>query len=457
MMRPLRFASTAFTLAKGIVTQQDKRSLSRQLAQEIQHLGPLYIKAGQFVSSRKDIFGAEVTEELAVLRDGVVPISPDVVKQIIDSAGLADRLSSIDYQPIASASVGQVHMARVKGPGGRRVVIKIKRPDIKQELLGQLAVLKLALDAAEAMRLRVDSVHETRKLLQDFERAILDEVDFAQERMNIRRFCRIYAKANRVVVPNVYEDMCSEDLIIMDYVETVDVAHFKGNRQRLARELMELFVDQLLYTGVMHGDPHSGNIRITPTGEIVMLDFGNILVLSSTERHQLKELVCQLVIGNVDAVLVTMRKLGIKIDDPKAARVYVGKYMEYMRTIDINTFKTSGLAADGAIPIRVSNTIVRIVRVFGTLEGTCKELDPNFNYFDLLETYVDSVLIDDEFLMYKISADTNTLLSNAMRLVGPPAEDAPDAQPAAVADVEPSARWKDAFMLLAALQFLSHW
>ena len=414
-MRLFKLAKSAARIAKVVVTNKPRTVVAKQIALEAQELGPLYVKVGQFVSSRKDLFGEDVTQEFAFLRDSIVPVDKDLVKQMIAKANLT-QVSDVDYNPIASASIGQVHIGRLT-KNNRKVILKLRRPNIEKEVKEQLDLLKKIVSIMD--HFKVENSQETKKLLMDFEQVILDEMNFSKEMESLRNFYQLYKGDSKVIIPKLYEELSSPDIIVMDFVDSVCISEYNSNEKRkLARAIMELFVDQLLYYGIMHGDPHLGNIRLTKDNSLVLYDFGNVLLLSDTERHQLKELVCQLVIGNTNGVMNTMKRIGIRIEDEKVAREYIAKYMEYMKTIDINTFRTSNLMEGGnvKIPMRINNTIMRIIRIFGMVEGTCKQLDPTFNYFDLLESYIDSIFMDDEFLLYKINTDIGLLFDNILHL-----------------------------------------
>lgn len=413
LSHPFKLTNAVIKFANNILQKKDTRSIAKTLVQDIQTLGPLYIKAGQFVSSRKDVFGKEVTEEFSLLRDNIVPLERDEVYEILKQSGMLSLFSHINYKPLASASIGQVHVGVLKETK-QKVIIKVKRPFIDQELKEQLKVLTNVVDLMEA--LRVENTDETKKLLHDFEAVIIDEIDFDREASNLAKFYELYKDDKKVLIPKVNKNLCTENVIIMEYIESDDILSYTGDRRKLAKSIMELFVDQLLFHGIMHGDPHPGNVRIAKDGSLVIYDFGNVLLLSNSERQQLKELICQLVIGNTNGVINTMKKIGIKVDDEKSTRVYINKYMEYMKTIDIQTFRETSTSGNVKLPMRINNTLVRIIRIFGMIEGTCKELDPNFNYFDLLENYVDTIFIDDEFLLYKITSDTQLLFNNMMMI-----------------------------------------
>jgi predicted unusual protein kinase regulating ubiquinone biosynthesis (AarF/ABC1/UbiB family) len=227
--------------------------------------------------------------------------------------------------------------------------------------------------------------------------------------------------------------LCNERIIVMEYVESCDVMSEEGarrvsradvsrstggrqdsndGRSVLANRLMDTFVAQLVYNGTVHGDPHPGNLGIDTMGRIVLFDFGNVIDLTDLERQRMKEMIYQLLLGNNAAVIVTLRKLGVEITDDAEMGRYIDLYRDYMRTIDVKSIAAiHGPNTKTELPLRLTDKIVRLTRVYGMLEGTCKALDPDFNYFSLLDNYIDELFFDEEFVVYKVKEDVRTLLS----------------------------------------------
>jgi len=197
------------------------------------------------------------------------------------------------------------------------------------------------------------------------------------------------------------------EIIIMEYIHNHGCfAAYQGDKSELAKELMRFFIRQLVQHGFLHGDPHKGNIGITDDNKVVLYDYGNVILIDQTERNLLKELIYMLIIGNKYGIVRVLEKLGVDIMDKESVYMYVDRYIEYMRTIDVKVFQGLHSPQD-KLPLHLNGKIIRILRVYGILEGICKELDPGFNYFQLLDSKVIDLALDAEFLEYKMKRDVN--------------------------------------------------
>lgn len=378
------------------------------LAKEFQSLGPTYIKIGQFISSRSDIFGEDFSQSFQSLRDQVKPINDnDVSKRLTEViAQFPNDIKDVDKTPLASASIGQVHMAKAKN--GQKLIIKLRRPGIQETIQSDLSFLRTLIGILLATGTKYAS--HMALLLDDVERFLVQEVDFDREVKNIQAFHTQYTKdvntrtQTGVIVPKVYSRLSSHDLIVMQYVDGIPIDDYKGDRKAAARKLMNFFVQQLIDRGVVHGDPHKGNIRITSNGEIVLYDFGNVVRITRDERWALKELVYMLIIGNKYGIISILNQLGAEIMDEEAMVEYMDKYIQYVRTIDIKVFQGLRDPAN-RVPLRLTGTLLQLIRVYGILEGICKELDNDFSYFDLIDDQAPGLILDDEFLDYKVQRD----------------------------------------------------
>lgn len=430
MARRINTTSTIIELNYKLVTKVPKRELAEWVSKRIETLGPTYIKIGQFVSSRKDIFGEEFAEALSTLRDKVKPMEEWEVQQVMSSSLDMTKFDHFDMRPVASASIGQVHKATLTN--GKNVIVKIKRPNVGEMIKEDVGFILMILSFLQFFNL--ENIQDSIDIINDFEKNISKEVNFVDEVNSLRHFRDIYAKDNfKAVIPRVYRKLSSDNAIVMEYVESQDVASFNGNRKELATRLMDFFIYQLVNHGYIHGDPHAGNIGTNDDGEIVLYDFGNVLTVSDAERQRLKELIYFLLVQNKKGIVNTLKKLGIKVTDEKLMYEYIDGYIEYLRTIDITKLS----AANGPrikLPLKLNDKVFRITRVYGLLEGICKDLDPDFNYIPLFNKYSNEVFFDEEFLLYKIVADTATLVNNMLD----PMEQQVDSEPVQETPVVPT-------------------
>jgi ubiquinone biosynthesis protein len=401
---------------KAGVLRTPAPELAAWLVEQLQGLGPTYVKIGQFISTRHDIFGDAFSAPFAELRDRVTPIRDEELRAIL-AANLDLRLfERIDYTPVASASIGQVHRAVLAGSRAQ-VVLKVKRPGVEAVIREDVAFLRGLIGVLRSLRYE-RNIEQAQSGMDDLERYLTQEVDFRREVEHMARFHDMYAPGSagadpRVRVPRVYRRLCSDAVIVMEFVESRRITAYAGrDRRAMALRLMDVFVSQLVHRGWLHGDPHPGNLGVDRQGRIVLYDFGSVVRITPVERHRMKELIYQLMLGNNAAVVRTLAKLGVKVLDEPALSKYVDLYREYMRTIDVAVLaKTHDPAA--ALPLQLNDKIARIIRVYGTLEGICKQIYGKFNYFELLDTYVDELFLDEAFVAFKASEDLAAVARDA--------------------------------------------
>ena len=392
------------------------------------------MKLGQFISSRKDIFGDEFSNAFASLRDDTPPIHDLEIDEVLCNSVDVTRFTSIDRTPMAAASIGQVHRATLLD--GREVVVKIKRPGIDvliKEDVRFISGLMVVMGTIRGGSSQYTQAHES---VAEMERYLLQEVDFVKEADNVRRFAAMYRGSPDVRIPRVHSSLSNKNAVVMDYVHSTPLSKFVESNTRkdlklqeqtigkkkkkkkkkgsntvaatAANRLMEVFVSQLVYKGLVHGDPHPGNFGFDRSGRIIMYDFGNVIEVSDIERQRMKEMIYQLLLGNNRGVMDTMSKLGVEIIDEQALDGYINMYRDYMRTIDISGIRNSQ-SPYTEMPLRLTNKFMRLMRVYSMLEGTCKAINNDFNYFDMLDDYIDALFFDEEFVSYKISEDVRSL------------------------------------------------
>jgi predicted unusual protein kinase regulating ubiquinone biosynthesis (AarF/ABC1/UbiB family) len=394
--------TTCKILYKTSIQKTTPAELGAWLVKEFQALGPTYVKIGQFISSRQDIFSVDFAKQFEILQDKTTPMSDEELQEALTHIPSTYHISP---DPIASASIGQVHMATRLDKPQQKLIVKLKRPNISKRIKSELGLLKqlVSLLAHTSM----PNIDHTITLLDDFEEYLSAETNLLTEARNLELFQDVY-KGSRFnhVIPKLFEK--APDYLIMEYIPNIgNITNYTGDRMTLAKDLMNFFVAQLIDYGVLHGDPHKGNVTVTPEGQIVLYDFGALLEFSKEERYLMKELVYMLIIGNKYAICKILEKLGATIDDTQALEKYIDLYILYVQTLDIDIFRSqAGMSSSNtALPIRLNGRLIRLLRVFGTLEGICKELDPDFNYYLLINNYIASLVADEEFIRWKITHD----------------------------------------------------
>ena len=287
-----------------------RRALSAFVA-----LGPVYIKLGQWLSSRADILPQPYMEELAKLQDDVPAAPFERVKPVIeDELGpIGERFDSVDTDPISGASLGQVYRARLSG---REVVIKVRRPGIEKVVEKDIAVLKRVLPMALSFvdpNLRFSA----RTMLAQFIESIHEEMNYVQEATNLRTIKGNMQDDGGVIIPEVYEGHSSESVLTMEYMPGIKVTDIDSldaagiDRRDLVTKTHKVFFTMLLRHSVFHADPHPGNISVTPEGRLILYDFGMVGRLDRETRLRLIRLYLALVERDPPRTVNAMDDLGM--------------------------------------------------------------------------------------------------------------------------------------------------
>ena len=259
----------------------------------LEKLGPIFVKFGQIISTRRDLIPPDIAEELAKLQDQVPPFSGEAVLQVIQETygkPANEVFAEFDITPVASASVAQVHYATL--PDGTAVAVKILRPGIEHVIDKDLALMDTAAWALEKLwsdgaRLR------PREVVAEFATHVHEELDLMLEAANCSQLHRNFADGRLLLVPQVYWDWCHEKIMVMERMDGIPISHVDRLREagisipQLARDGVEIFFTQVFRDGFFHADMHPGNIQVARNGKYVALDFGIMGSLNDTDKHYL--------------------------------------------------------------------------------------------------------------------------------------------------------------------------
>ncbi len=282
----------------------DQVSMARRARLAMQELGPVFIKLGQLLSTRPDLVPAEFIAELELLQDRVAPEKyPRIRQEIYRQLGgwPEDLFERFDTEPIAAASIAQVHRARTRD--GKEVVLKIRRPDIVKTIHAELDILA---DMARLLRGRVAApeTFDPQRMVREFAAAVSKEVDFASERRNQQRFIKNFAGDVAVHIPQVIESYCTEGILTMEYIDGIKPSHIDSLRtagldpKMVALRGAEFVLRQVFEHGFFHTDPHPGNFLVMPGNVLSALDFGQVGRLTAEDKLLLQYIVLALVDGD---------------------------------------------------------------------------------------------------------------------------------------------------------------
>ncbi len=268
---------------------------AERLRLALENLGPLFVKFGQVLSTRRDLMPADIADELAKLQDHVPPFPSAQAVAILETVykkKLSAVFRSFDEVPIASASVAQVHFAVL--PDGREVAVKILRPGIARVIAHDVALLDICAGLLE--RWWADGKRlKPRLVVAEFEKYLRDELDLMREASCASQLKRNFASSNLLIVPEVYWDWCSTEVMVMERMDGIPISQVDALRAagidipKLAANGVEIFYTQVFRDGFFHADMHPGNVQVARDGRYIALDFGIMGTLTDTDKHYLAQ------------------------------------------------------------------------------------------------------------------------------------------------------------------------
>ena len=387
---------------------EDKAELGRWTKGELLDLGPTFVKLGQIASTRGDLYPPEFTKELESLQDNVPPFDFNLVKDVVN----LDIFKDFEENPFKSASIGQVHKATLQN--GKKVVVKLKRPGILDIMKSDTNNVKKILDFIQSIG--VDTGSSSEFVLNDSIEYLLGEADYRQEVENAIKFKRSLKGIDWIKVPYMYKKYCTDDMIVMEYVEADKITEIKNkriNRKKVCEALVNSYVIQTMDGGLFHGDPHPGNLAISKDGKLVFYDFGLLIELNDELKQGFADLFGCIIKRDTKGVVQILIKLGVIVptsSDVSDIEIFFETILGYLETLDGGAIMNDELAAELAMekPFVVPTSFVYLAKSFSLIEGICLQLDPDFDYFTYLEP-----MIQEQFLE---SLDISEIIMNTTEI-----------------------------------------
>lgn len=436
-----RRRTSSFTIVKFIfeaqvrIRMQSKNPIvfGNWMRQELIRLGPAFIKFGQFVSTRPDLLDSSIVKELSKLQDSITETPFSEIQTILENAyGPPNSekwpFREVETKSIASASIGQVHRARLKGSESR-IVLKIQKPFVAEAIREDLATLK-DLNRMVFSLLRPMRMKEFDSILEQYEHFLSSELDYILETKNMKSFHEAYKTTPSVCIPRPVSRLCHANILAMEDIPSIKITNLDQldelgvDRSQLATSLVSIFLMQIVEFGSIHCDPHPGNIGITSDKRIVLYDFGNVIRLSDMFRSKIKNLVFAVYLKDVDEFVDLLIELNIiRVSDSGKTSIdlleikaFFRYFFGYLETLNLNTLKTSiqsneWISEMSDINVKLDNNFMALVRVFSLLDGTCATLDPEFSYIEALAPYTRNVFQDPRFLETRARRDFDKLLN----------------------------------------------
>lgn len=295
------------------------------LAADLERMGPTYIKLGQLLSTRYDMLPPVYTDALARLQDSVEPFPAEQAREIVEAeigARIRHLFESFDDKPVGAASLGQVHRARTRS--GKDVVVKVQRPGIRETVRDDMAVLTQLAELAER-RTDVGRRFGITRLLAQFRRSLVGELDYRRESANLVRFGELTAPYPHLVVPQPLPDYTTSRVLTMDFVagrKVTDVTPYgllDIDAPTLVAELFRCYLQMILVEGTLHADPHPGNILLTPEGTLALLDLGMVATVPPRIQDKVVKVLLAIGDGDGEEAASVLASMGHPLDGYDAA------------------------------------------------------------------------------------------------------------------------------------------
>ena len=289
-VRPLRVLVRRLSFWRRL---GEPRAVRLRLA--LENLGPIFVKFGQLLSTRRDLLPADIADELAKLQDRVPPFDSELVVLTLERVygkALSSVFAAFDEKPVASASVAQVHLALL--PDGTEAAVKILRPGIGRVINNDVALMYSAATLVELLWKEGKRL-KPREVVAEFEHHLHDELDLMLEAANASQLRRNFADSTLLQVPEVYWDWCSSEVMVMERMRGTPISQVARLREqgvdipRLARAGVEIFFTQVFRHGFFHADMHPGNILVDAGGRYIALDFGIMGTLNELDKSYLAQ------------------------------------------------------------------------------------------------------------------------------------------------------------------------
>jgi len=403
-VRPLRWLVRATLFWRPLAEPRGVR-----LRRALEALGPIFVKFGQMLSTRRDLVPLDIADELALLQDRVPPFPSAAAIATLEAAykrPLAEVFAEFDATPVASASVAQVHFARLHaspaGGDGTAVAVKVLRPGIAPVIAHDVSLLYAAAGLVEKLfadgkRLR------PREVVAEFEKHLEDELDLMREAANCSQLRRNFKDSPLLLVPGVYWDYCGRDVMVMDRMDGIPVSRIERLREsgvnlpRLAASGVEIFFTQVFRDGFFHADMHPGNILVRPGSEqYIALDFGIMGTLTEVDKQYLARNFLAFFRRDYKGVALAHLESGwvppdTRIDELEAAvrAVCEPVFDRPLKEISFGRVLLQLFQASRRFNVEIQPQLVLLQKTLLNIEGLGRQLDPELDLWKTAKPFLE--------------------------------------------------------------------
>jgi ubiquinone biosynthesis protein len=395
----------------------------------LEELGPTYIKLGQVLSTRPDLIPVEFIEELSKLQDSVPPFPFGDAEAIIQrelGAPSSEVFEHIQIEPVASASIGQVHRARLKN--GEQVAVKVQRPGIRAVIEVDLEIM-LHLATLAERHVEELALHKPVKIVEEFARTLEKEIDFRIEAAHIDRIAQGFLDDPTVYIPNVFKEVSSSCILTTEYVEGIKISNIDQldaagyDRRLLCSRGADIILKQVFRHGFFHADPHPGNIFALPGNVICLLDFGMVGVVDRQTREMFVELVDSVVRRNEARTAQVLLQLTSWEQQPDLRQLerelsdFMGRHLyRPLKDIQVGKLLQDLLEIATRFQLRLPPDIFLMLKAISTVETVGRMLDPEFDMIAKAAPFIEQVLMD-RFKPQRVAEDVSDLAARMLKFL----------------------------------------
>lgn len=392
---------------RGHQEQAEKLTRAERLRLACAELGPTFIKLAQILSTRPDLIPLEFTQELAKLQDHAPPFPFAQVKQILGEelkVPLEEKFSIFERNPLAAASIGQVHYARLLS--GEEVVVKVQRPGIREIIEVDLEIL---FHLATLIERHIEELARQRptRIIEEFARILEKEVDYEVEADHLERFAHQFLHHPYVYVPRVYREICTSKVLTMEYISGIKISETQlldqqgFDRKEIASRGADLILEQIFRHGFFHADPHPGNVFVLPGNKICYLDFGMMGSVSRQAREDLADLIYAYVRRDERKIVSALLKI-IEWEEELDRRALEKELADFMARYlfrPLGELRVANILKDlidliNRHRLRFPPDILLMIKALATAEGVGVALDPELDMASKAAPFIKQLKMD---------------------------------------------------------------